>query len=244
MRLKCLAIISIGALAVTAAINQPAQSDPLYDVGGSMTVSGTNAPNSYFETSTLQLGAATGIDSGALNLTPSIVDAADGAEWLILHWSTSEGAAIVGNTNSSWQTQAVVPFLVPANALGYYLDWSSNGTLLTPTAPFGSAVPGTNPVTGVGTVLVNSTFCPYTNCNYITPGTNTVTFFANTGDYATAPGNSGSAFLTANDFELGIELAPVTPTTPLPAALPLFATGIGAMGFVGWRRKRKAQAAA
>ncbi len=32
--------------------------------------------------------------------------------------------------------------------------------------------------------------------------------------------------------------------TPLPAALPLFASGIGAMGFIGWRRKRKASAAA
>jgi hypothetical protein len=33
-------------------------------------------------------------------------------------------------------------------------------------------------------------------------------------------------------------------TTPLPAALPLFATGIGALGLLGWRRKRKAQAVA
>jgi hypothetical protein len=32
--------------------------------------------------------------------------------------------------------------------------------------------------------------------------------------------------------------------TPLPAALPLFATGIGGLGFLGWRRKRKAQAVA
>ncbi len=31
--------------------------------------------------------------------------------------------------------------------------------------------------------------------------------------------------------------------TPLPAALPLLATGLGAMGLFGWRRKRKAQAA-
>ena len=29
--------------------------------------------------------------------------------------------------------------------------------------------------------------------------------------------------------------------TPLPAALPLFATGLGVMGLLGWRRKRKAQ---
>ena len=33
-------------------------------------------------------------------------------------------------------------------------------------------------------------------------------------------------------------------TTPLPAALPLFATGLGVLGLLGWRRKRKAQAAA
>jgi hypothetical protein len=38
---------------------------------------------------------------------------------------------------------------------------------------------------------------------------------------------------------LSIDLTAITPT-PLPAALPLFAAGLGAMGFAGWRRKRKA----
>jgi len=33
-------------------------------------------------------------------------------------------------------------------------------------------------------------------------------------------------------------------TVPLPTALPLFATGIGGLGLLGWRRKRKAQARA
>ncbi len=33
-------------------------------------------------------------------------------------------------------------------------------------------------------------------------------------------------------------------TTPLPATLPLFASGLGALGLLGWRRKRKAQATA
>jgi hypothetical protein len=36
----------------------------------------------------------------------------------------------------------------------------------------------------------------------------------------------------------------VAQVVPLPAALPLFATGLGALGLLGWRRKRKAQAAA
>jgi hypothetical protein len=31
--------------------------------------------------------------------------------------------------------------------------------------------------------------------------------------------------------------------TPLPAALPLFATGLGALGLLGWRRKKKAATA-
>jgi hypothetical protein len=33
-----------------------------------------------------------------------------------------------------------------------------------------------------------------------------------------------------------------TPEVPLPAALPLLASGLGALGFAGWRRKRKAVA--
>ncbi|HEX3342143.1 MAG TPA: hypothetical protein VHT68_23570 [Pseudolabrys sp.] len=41
---------------------------------------------------------------------------------------------------------------------------------------------------------------------------------------------------------LGTAAAPGA--TPLPAALPLFATGLGALGFLGWRRKRRALATA
>ena len=45
--------------------------------------------------------------------------------------------------------------------------------------------------------------------------------------------------------ELILDVSTATPTaTPLPAALPLFATGLGAMGLFGWRRKRKADATA
>jgi hypothetical protein len=41
----------------------------------------------------------------------------------------------------------------------------------------------------------------------------------------------------------GATFTPLTGATPLPAALPLFATGLGAMGLFGWRRKRKNDAA-
>jgi hypothetical protein len=37
---------------------------------------------------------------------------------------------------------------------------------------------------------------------------------------------------------------PTVTATPLPASLPLFATGLGVIGLFGWRRKRKAATAA
>jgi hypothetical protein len=50
--------------------------------------------------------------------------------------------------------------------------------------------------------------------------------------------NAASSFVTDNVF------APPTSATPLPAALPLFVTGLGALGLLGWRRKKKAALAA
>ena len=47
-------------------------------------------------------------------------------------------------------------------------------------------------------------------------------------------GDTGADSLTVNSLTV----------TPLPAALPLFATGLGALGLLGRRRKRKAQATA
>lgn len=36
-----------------------------------------------------------------------------------------------------------------------------------------------------------------------------------------------------------VDLVTAMPNVPLPAALPLLAAGLGAMGFMGWRRRRK-----
>ena len=48
-----------------------------------------------------------------------------------------------------------------------------------------------------------------------------------------------------NDLQEEVAISIQSPSaTPLPAALPLFASGLGALGLLGWRRKRKAQASA
>jgi hypothetical protein len=51
------------------------------------------------------------------------------------------------------------------------------------------------------------------------------------------PGNTDGP--PVNRYDAGTFAAVAT---PLPAALPLFATGLGALGLLGWRRKRKAEA--
>ncbi len=53
----------------------------------------------------------------------------------------------------------------------------------------------------------------------------------------TGQGNTGNF-----GYQIDINVPGVVSVVPLPAALPLFGTGLAAMGFVGWRRKRKALA--
>ena len=45
-----------------------------------------------------------------------------------------------------------------------------------------------------------------------------------------------------NDMVVRIDAGESCAATPLPAALPLFATGLGVMGLRGWRRKRESAA--
>ena len=56
-------------------------------------------------------------------------------------------------------------------------------------------------------------------------------------------GSSGDFFLFASAEAQSSATELNTGATPLPATLPLFASGLGALGLLGWRRKRKAIAA-
>ena len=48
-----------------------------------------------------------------------------------------------------------------------------------------------------------------------------------------SPTATGTFFGSAGQFAFNISLA----TTPIPATLPLFASALGGLGFVGWRRR-------
>ncbi len=74
------------------------------------------------------------------------------------------------------------------------------------------------------------------------PSLDTSEFFSVVSNTADGQGSRGQFWPDS------LELLPQTvdvlvltvPTTPLPAALPLFATGLGVMGLFGWRKRRSA----
>ena len=117
---------------------------------------------------------------------------------------------------------------------------------------FGSNAPNGNPISSLGAggpfsvydvvfkgiTLSNSTgTSPDWTSTTLPLGAVIVGFFdeGGTGSCTTGTGTgTGTCIKTANSEALLI--------TPLPGALPLFATGLVGLGLLGWRRKRKAQA--
>jgi len=61
--------------------------------------------------------------------------------------------------------------------------------------------------------------------------------------YSVSFSSTQAAFEFADLMAFNTQPNPSAFITPLPAALPLFATGLGALGVLGWRRKRKIAAA-
>ncbi len=58
-------------------------------------------------------------------------------------------------------------------------------------------------------------------------------------------GISDCSSAAAGEYNVAYRInANPVPPVPIPAALPLFGTGLAIMGFVGWRRKRKTASAA
>jgi hypothetical protein len=63
-------------------------------------------------------------------------------------------------------------------------------------------------------------------------------------NYDPDPDPAYRSFLAAASANKASMSAAAAPEVPIPAALPLLAAGFGAMGFAGWRKKRKASFAA
>ena len=88
-------------------------------------------------------------------------------------------------------------------------------------------------ISGWNIVLFSNT-CLFANSCVVQTNTNSPNA-QDIGEIALAGGFIAFGSVTNNP---GTWTTPVTPT-PLPAALPLFAGGLGVMGLLGWRKKRK-----
>jgi hypothetical protein len=70
-------------------------------------------------------------------------------------------------------------------------------------------------------------------------------FFAGLSSQLGCPAGAPAGCLVSNDGpDTFLGFAQSSAVVPLPSAIPLFATGLGALGLLGWRKKRKAQAVA
>ena len=135
------------------------------------------------------------------------------------------------------------PYLESPTTFGFEITFTGGGTVDALSIAIGNAA------ACVGAEFGGTTFCTNTNDIWqaFLVGPDTIEFLAQ---------NATFDLVTGQDFFVNVFFDGATPTgfsgawltefspTPLPAALPLFATGIGAMGLFGWRRKRKAQAVA
>lgn len=133
-----------------------------------------------------------------------------------------------------------------------------------------TSTPGTYPVTGTAAVTTGSALTPTSNYggggiyqvsvdsfslpnislaagtyylvlqNSVTVANSVAYWDENDGPSSATENATGSigseSFQILGDAGIG--------TTPLPAALPLFASGLGGLGLLGWRRKKKAAALA
>jgi Ice-binding-like len=190
----------------------------------------TDATTAYNALAGLSGINESGVDLGGLTLTPGVYNFSSSAQLtgtLTLNFGSNPNGAfvfVIGSTLTTASGSVVNVSGVPGSGSAVVWDVGSSATLGTSTAFLGnilaldSITMNTGASIGCGRAIARN--------DAVTMDTNTIS------NHCTA---SASGFSGGSN---GIIV------TPLPAALPLFATGLGALGLLGWRRKRKAQAAA
>ncbi len=155
-------------------------------------------------------------------------------------------------TGSNFDLSAVITTANSLDALGGYDITGISGTVTGPTSGAITSLlsnpnqpyQGTYYASGYGWNYDNVLFSgavPFDNNGLLFSfGTDIVANLYSVGSSFYLSVDNPSSFWNPGD--VGTLSASDPPATPLPAALPLFATGLGLLGLLGWHRKRKAAA--
>ena len=176
------------------------------------------------------------------------------------------GGAEISSAATIFQPQSYGPLQGPdsSTSLSYNLFDPSLGTLSSVTLDFAGQISETNGVAFTANLNVNAIILftvigagngSVQNVTSSTTATSAAVVAAFTGlgtfpaDFhyqsVCGPGIATCGTGWSGSLDITYNFTPsTTAETPLPAALPLFATGLGALGLLGWRRKRKAAALA
>jgi hypothetical protein len=212
---------------------QAADADPLFVTGTSFTVNGTNSPDNFSSTATLTSGMTSALDNGALNVLVSIVPASGGAEWVVFDYTTPTGGAL-SSANVNWALNEVgVQLAQPAFLQQGFVQFTQNGTALTPTS---GIFPGfsivSNPVpggTGMGVLGTGST--AFAAGPLPSLGSSLSPFGQLSGD--------GINPVNVNDYKEALLFAPQVAPVPEPSTWAMLLLGFAGIGFMTYRRKSK-----
>jgi hypothetical protein len=149
-----------------------------------------------------------------------------------LDWTLSGPAPSLGGVPFPGSGTITVTIEASGGDLVTGLTGQINGSNITSFTSGGLLFLNTN-----GTSLLNST-----GLSFMTAAGMDVNIF---GFFQPGTPATGNAYgeLTSNPSAFGVGTFAVT-ATPVPAALPLFAGGLGALGLFGWRKKRTSRSMA
>ena len=212
----------------------------LYFIGSALAVFAFAAPAAALPVTY----TITGIGSGSLNNTPftnDFVTVTIPADTSNIQSQPSLGSFIFRNPATGPATVNVAG--VGTDTLRNAAAYSSQGTSFTPAQAGFSSLTGSVPPFTPSSVdpfwtTINSAFASYALATSIGPVPGAASTAFNTIPTTTsgilAPGGFQLTSMPTSSFAANV--------VPLPATLPLFGTGLGALGMLGWRRKRCALA--
>ena len=226
-------IYAFGAAFLLAASCQAAHAG-LFVPDSTFQVEATGAPDSFDDTVTLTPGVTQSLDGGVVDLTVSVVSGGGSNEWLVFDYTTT--SASFGTSGYDWSISEVgLQAVNPVSLIGAYLQFSTNGTVQTPTSSIFGCCVITNPVPGwTGTGFGNS--------GYSSPLTNPLGSLGTYVDPWNYLNDTGIDSTTVNGYTEALEFAPTT-AVPEPATWALMLLGFAGAGFAGFRRAGQARAA-